>query len=101
MHESPANLVRRGATLGANCTIVCGVTIGQYAFVGAGAVVTRDLPDHALAMGNPARVVGWVCTCGVKLPGRHDLLVCRACERRYRETSGHLHPVTREVGGKT
>jgi UDP-2-acetamido-3-amino-2,3-dideoxy-glucuronate N-acetyltransferase len=87
-------LVRRGASLGANCTIVCGTTIGRYAFVGAGAVVTRDVPDHALVVGNPARVVGWVCECGVKLPARRGLVVCRACERRYRETSGRLNPVS-------
>ena len=60
---------KRGATLGANSTIVCGHTIGGYAFVGAGAVVTRDVPDYALVVGNPGRVVGWMCECGVKLAG--------------------------------
>lgn len=59
--------VRRGATLGANSTIVCGHDIGTYAFVGAGAVVTHDVPDFALVIGNPARVAGWVCVCGVTL----------------------------------
>jgi UDP-2-acetamido-3-amino-2,3-dideoxy-glucuronate N-acetyltransferase len=93
MDEARPTLVRRGASLGANCTIVCGTTIGRYAFVGAGAVVTRDVPDHALVVGNPARVVGWVCECGVKLPGRRGLVICRACERRYRETAGRLDPV--------
>ena len=57
-------LVRHGATLGANCTVVCGRTVGRYALVGAGAVVTRDVPDHALVMGIPARLTGWVCRCG-------------------------------------
>jgi UDP-2-acetamido-3-amino-2,3-dideoxy-glucuronate N-acetyltransferase len=57
-------IVRRGATLGANCTIVCGTTIGVYAFVAAGATVVRDVPDHALAMGTPATAKGWVCRCG-------------------------------------
>ena len=59
--------VRRGASIGANATIVCGVTIGAYAFVGAGAVVTHDVPDYALVMGNPARRTGWMCRCGEKL----------------------------------
>src|ERR671928_1117782 len=60
-HEYRPTLVRRGATLGANSTIVCGHTIGRYAFIGAGAVVTRDVPDHALAIGNAARIAGWMC----------------------------------------
>jgi UDP-2-acetamido-3-amino-2,3-dideoxy-glucuronate N-acetyltransferase len=60
-------LVKRGAALGANATIVCGVTIGEWAMVGSGAVVTRDVPDHALVLGNPARNAGWVCSCGLKV----------------------------------
>ena len=59
-------LVKKGASIGANATIICGITIGRYAMVGAGAVVTRDVPDHALVLGNPARIAGWVCTCGRK-----------------------------------
>ena len=66
-HEYRPTLVRRGASIGANATIVCGVTLGEYCFVGAGAVVTRDVPAHALLTGNPARQRGWVCTCGVRL----------------------------------
>src|SRR5687768_12954637 len=66
-HEYQKTLVGCGASLGANCTIVCGHNIGRYAFVGAGAVVTKDVPDYALVVGTPARVVGWVCQCGVKL----------------------------------
>jgi UDP-2-acetamido-3-amino-2,3-dideoxy-glucuronate N-acetyltransferase len=65
--EYRPTLVKRGATLGANSTIVCGHTIGAHAFIGAGAVVTKDVPDHALVVGNPGRVVGWMCECGVKL----------------------------------
>ncbi|HWO42611.1 MAG TPA: DapH/DapD/GlmU-related protein, partial [Candidatus Eisenbacteria bacterium] len=79
-----STLVRRGATLGANCTIVCGVTIGQYAFVGAGAVVTRDVPDFGLVMGNPARLVGWVCACGDRIDvSDGEAAVCGSCRKRY------------------
>jgi UDP-2-acetamido-3-amino-2,3-dideoxy-glucuronate N-acetyltransferase len=62
--------VRRGATLGANCTIVCGTTIGEYAFVGAGAVINRDVPPYALMAGVPAKRIGWMCQCGVQLKGQ-------------------------------
>jgi UDP-2-acetamido-3-amino-2,3-dideoxy-glucuronate N-acetyltransferase len=85
--EYRPTLVRRGATLGANSTIVCGHTIGRYAFVGAGAVVTKDVPDYALAVGNPARVVGWMCDCGVKLSGTPkppSSAKCQACGAAYR-----------------
>jgi UDP-2-acetamido-3-amino-2,3-dideoxy-glucuronate N-acetyltransferase len=86
MDEARPTLVRRGASLGANCTIVCGVTIGRYAFVGAGAVVARDVPDHALVYGNPARHKGWVCECGEKLDGD---LRCPVCGMAYtQEQSG-------------
>ncbi len=73
-------LVRRGATIGANATVVCGTTIGPHAFVAAGAVVVRDVPAHALVAGNPARRVGWTCACGQRLGAD---LAC-ACGRRYR-----------------
>jgi len=85
-HEFQRTLVRRGATLGANCTIVCGRTIGSYAFVGAGTVVTADAPDFALILGNPGRVRGWVCACGVKLssePTVVEQLTCPSCGKRY------------------
>ena len=85
--EYQQTLVKRGASLGANSTIVCGHTIGRYAFVGAGAVVTRDVPDYALVTGSPARVVGWMCECGVKLIGGAELPVelrCAACGAEYR-----------------
>lgn len=67
-NEYKATQVRRGASIGANATIVCGCSIGEYAFVGAGAVVTRDVPAYALVVGNPARRIGWMCRCGVRLP---------------------------------
>lgn len=65
--ELVATTVRRGATIGANATVVCGVTIGEHAFVAAGSVVTRDVPAHALVAGSPARLIGWVCSCGERL----------------------------------
>jgi UDP-2-acetamido-3-amino-2,3-dideoxy-glucuronate N-acetyltransferase len=74
--------VRRGATLGANCTIVCGHTIGEYAFVGAGSVVTSDVPAYALVYGNPARVRGYACECGLRLQVTAAGASCR-CGRRY------------------
>ena len=69
-------LVKEGATIGANATILCGVTIGKYAFIGAGAVVTKDVPDYGLVYGNPATLNGWVCECGNKLNENNKCLVC-------------------------
>jgi len=85
--------VGRGASLGANCTVVCGHTVGHYAFVGAGAVVTRDVPPHALVVGNPARITGWVCQCGVKLASGAQppaTATCRECGARYRSGDSGL-----------
>jgi UDP-2-acetamido-3-amino-2,3-dideoxy-glucuronate N-acetyltransferase len=80
-------VVRRGATIGANATIVCGVTIGRYAMVGAGAVVSRDVPDFALVVGNPARRIGWVSRAGERLGSD---LVCPRTGERFGETDGRL-----------
>ncbi|MDP6953215.1 MAG: acyltransferase [Alphaproteobacteria bacterium] len=80
-------LVRRGATIGANATIVCGVTVGAYAMVGAGAVVTHDVPDHALVVGNPAQPLGWVSRSGERLGTD---LVCPRTGERYCETDSGL-----------
>ncbi len=83
MNELRATLVGRGATLGANSTILCGITIGQYALVGAGTVVTKDVPAHALIVGNPGRVTGWMCVCGVKLVVKGNKASCSICGRQY------------------
>lgn len=80
--EYRTTVVRRGASLGANCTVVCGVSIGAYAFVAAGAVVTRDVAPHALVTGVPARRSGWVCRCGVTLPAGLEV-ACPSCVDRY------------------
>jgi UDP-2-acetamido-3-amino-2,3-dideoxy-glucuronate N-acetyltransferase len=95
--EYRPTLVRRGASIGANATIVCGVTLGEYCLVGAGAVVTRDVAPFATVYGSPARLHGWVCWCGVQLPVRplpsadeaHEF-TCKACARRYRRSGAGL-----------
>ena len=91
--EYRPTLVRQGASIGANATVVCGNTIGRYAFIGAGAVVTRDVPDYAMVVGNPGRVAGWMCQCGVKLnlsrdQGREERATCTACGAAYLKTNG-------------
>ena len=85
--EFGPTLVRRGASIGANATIICGVTIGRYAMIGAGAVVTRDVADHALVLGNPARPAGWVSRTGERLGAD---LVCPRTGEIYREVNGTL-----------
>jgi len=81
-HEYRRTLIRQGTTMGANSTILCGITLGRFAFIGAGAVVTRDVPDYALMVGNPARQKGWMCQCGIKLP-EGDSLKCPDCGAEY------------------
>jgi UDP-2-acetamido-3-amino-2,3-dideoxy-glucuronate N-acetyltransferase len=92
--EYASTIVRRGASFGANCTVVCGNEIGRYAFIAAGAVVVGDVPAYALMAGVPARRIGWACRCGVSLPKTptDGLLQCKACGNEYVEEGGELQP---------
>jgi UDP-2-acetamido-3-amino-2,3-dideoxy-glucuronate N-acetyltransferase len=82
--EYRQTLLKKGASVGANVTIVCGNTIGKYALIGAGSVVTKDVPDYALVVGNPGRVVGYVCKCGVKLSfNSENTARCKCCGETY------------------
>lgn len=83
--EYKTTLVKRGASIGANATIVCGTTLGRYCFIGAGAVVTKDVPDYALVYGMPARVRGWVCQCGEQLNFEGERAICLKCGDSYRK----------------
>lgn len=92
--EYRSTRVQRGATIGANATIVCGTDLGRYSFVGAGAVVTKNVPDYAIVFGNPARVMGWSCNCGNKLAmtvdDNHEQAACAACGREYLRSGMHV-----------
>jgi UDP-2-acetamido-3-amino-2,3-dideoxy-glucuronate N-acetyltransferase len=101
-HEYQPTLIKRGASLGANSVIVCGHTVGRYAFVGAGAIVTHDVPDYALVVGNPARRIGWVCACGVRLGTRTDSLKCPECGATYvQEAPDLIAPAEEAPHGST
>ena len=91
-HEYRQTLVKQGATIGANATILCGHTVGKYAFIGAGAVITRDVPDYALVYGNPARVQGYMCECGIRLDFGDDRAECHSCGARYRKSDDAVVP---------
>ena len=94
--EYRQTLVKRGASIGANTTIVCGNTIGQYAFIGAGAVVTKEVPDFALVVGNPGRISGWMCACGIKLASGKTPpaeVHCTTCGSKYRASGESLKRV--------
>lgn len=80
-------LVKKGASLGANCTVVCGVTIGESAFVGAGAVVTKNVPDFAMIAGVPGKIIGWACDCGIKIEFSGSVGKCPECSRKFKKTS--------------
>ena len=85
--EFRKTLVKKGVTLGANVTVICGNTIGQYAFIGAGSVVTRDVPDYALVYGNPGKVKGWICQCAEEIGFRSGKAACKACGKKYKKDS--------------
>jgi len=90
MDELRTTLVKKGASIGANATVLCGITIGCYSFVGAGAVVLKDVPDYALVVGNPGKQKGWMCECGVRL---EDELNCPACEKIYEQYKDSIKPL--------
>lgn len=90
--EYRRTLVKRGASIGANATIVCGATLGEYAFIGAGAVVTKDVPAYALMAGVPARRIGWMCQCGERLPDQ-GVGTCPACHTVYARSADGIVPV--------
>jgi len=95
--EYRPTLVKQGASIGANATVVCGNTIGRFAFIGAGAVVTQDIPDYAMVVGNPSRIVGWMCQCGLKLDLSRDLATeeratCKTCGAAYVKAAGAVSP---------
>ncbi|MDP7035398.1 MAG: acyltransferase [Planctomycetota bacterium] len=96
--EFRSTLLRRGSTVGAGATVLCGVTLGRYSFSGAGSVVTRDVPDFGLVYGNPAKIEGWVCRCGHTLKTfdrkREFIHVCPSCQSRFQVTSDGFHPIS-------
>jgi UDP-2-acetamido-3-amino-2,3-dideoxy-glucuronate N-acetyltransferase len=89
MDELRPTLVKKGASIGANATVLCGITIGSYSFIGAGAVVLKDVPDYALVVGNPGKQKWWMCECGVRL---EDDLNCPTCEKRYEQYEDSIKP---------
>ena len=98
--EFRKTLAKKGATIGANATVVCGNTIGEYAFIGAGSVVTKDVPNYALVYGNPAEVRGWVCQCAEEIVFGSGRAVCRACGKRYKKDRLGVRPLFLRGGGR-
>lgn len=94
--EFKKTIVKRGATIGANATVVCGHAIGRYAFLGAGTVVTKDVPDCALIIGVPGRIVGYMCECGVRLDFEKDSAICKTCSRKYLKSGDNITNVDKD-----
>ena len=94
MDQVRPTLVKKGATIGANATIICGTTLGRYSFIGAGAVVTKDIDDYALVMGNPARQVGHMCECGERLDAS---ISCIECGKKYEKYDNGLRPLPSDL----
>jgi predicted dehydrogenase len=92
MDEARATLVQKGATLGANCTILCGVTIGRYAFVGAGSVILKDVPEYAMVVGNPGIIKGWMCECGNRIDFKNNQGSCVSCNRHFIKRGDKVSP---------
>ncbi len=86
-------LVKEGATLGANSTILCDLTIGKWAMIGAGAVVTEDVPDYAIVTGVPAKIMGWICECGTKLEFKEGKAICKICKRKYKKVGNKVNQI--------
>lgn len=89
-NEYKTTLIKRGASIGANATVVCGTAIGAYSLIGAGAVVTKDVPDYGLVVGNPARLIGYVCRCGDRIELKNNLGTCSKCGEEYIFKDGKL-----------
>ena len=96
-HEYKQTLVKKGATIGANATVVCGHTIGSYAFIGAGAVVTKDVSDYALMLGNPAKINGWMCECGHQFDLQAEIPICNDCGKEYRQIDNGVRRLENEL----
>ncbi|MDB4907306.1 MAG: putative acetyltransferase [Gemmatimonadetes bacterium] len=92
-HEYMRTLVKRGSSIGANATIVCGTTLGEYSFIGAGAVISKDVPAYALMVGVPARRIGWMCQCGERLPDT-GVGTCASCGTTYERHGEGIRPVS-------
>lgn len=92
-NEFKATIVKKGATIGANATVICGTVLGRYCFIGAGAIVPKDIPDYALVYGVPAKVKGWVCECGVKLVFNKTKAACKRCGSKYLKKKGEVKKI--------